>query len=195
MTTAFVLGNGVSRQCIDPAALKTVGQVYGCNALYRTFAPDALISTDTPISEAVQRSGYSEKYVHYTRKPITGLGSLKIPQDYYGYSSGPVAVALAAAAAHSRIYLLGFDMGPDQTGKFNNLYADTEFYKKSSAAPTYTGNWIQQIRIIADKFEQTTFIRVTGKTTAEIKQFDPVKNLEHMQLAEFVDRINNKKDL
>jgi len=195
MTIAFVLGNGVSRHSIDPAVLTHAGTVYGCNALYRTFAPDVLVSTDTPISEAVQRSGYSENHVHYTRKPITGLGSLKIPQDYYGYSSGPVAAALAAEAAHSRIYLLGFDIGPDQTGKFNNLYADTEFYKKSSAAPTYTGNWIQQVLTIANKFKQTTFIRVVGETTAEIKQFDPVKNLEHMQLAEFVDRINNKKDL
>jgi hypothetical protein len=195
MNIAFVLGNGLSRHSIDPAVLKHAGTVYGCNALYRTFAPDVLVSTDTPISEAVQKSGYSEKHVHYTRKPISGLGSLKIPQEYYGYSSGPAAVALAAEATHGRIYLLGFDMGPDQTGKFNNVYADTEFYKKSSATPTYTGNWIQQIRTIADKFKQTTFVRVVGKTTAEIKQFDMVQNMNNITLEEFTDRINNKKDL
>ena len=36
---AFVLGNGVSRKSIDPHALKLHGKTYGCNALYRTFAP------------------------------------------------------------------------------------------------------------------------------------------------------------
>jgi hypothetical protein len=194
MTTAFVLGNGISRQCIDPAVLTQAGTIYGCNALYRTFAPDVLVSTDTAISEAIQHSGYSQTNVHYTRKPIPGLGSLKIPQDYYGYSSGPAAAALAAEAAHSRIYLLGFDMGPDQTGKFNNLYADTEFYKKSSAAATYTGNWIRQIVSIAEKFTNVTFIRIVGDTTAVIDQFNTIANIQHMPLKDLADRINNTKD-
>jgi hypothetical protein len=106
-----------------------------------------------------------------------------------------VAIALAAVAMHDRIYLLGFDMGANVIGKFNNLYADTEFYKKSAAAPTYNGNWIRQILTITDKFKHVSFVRVAGETTAKIQQFDQVPNLNHMQLAEFVDRINNKKDL
>ena len=39
---AFVLGNGLSRKPIDPHLLKQHGRIYGCNALYRTFAPDYL---------------------------------------------------------------------------------------------------------------------------------------------------------
>jgi hypothetical protein len=194
MTTAFVLGNGISRHGIDPAVLKLLGTVYGCNALYRTFAPDVLVSTDRPISEAIQHSGYSQAHTHYTRKPITGLGAVKLPQAYYGYSSGPAAVALAAEAQHSQIYLLGFDLGPDQTGSFNNVYAGSEFYKKPAAPPTYTGNWIQQLLNIANKFKSTQFVRVVAETTAAVSRLDSVANLSHIPLQDFENRINNAKD-
>jgi hypothetical protein len=195
MTTAFVLGNGVSRHSIDPAALKYAGTIYGCNALYRTFAPDVLVSTDTPISEAIQLSGYSADNIHYTRKPLAGLGAHQIPAEYYGFSSGPIAVALAAAAGNNRIFLLGFDLGPSHQGKFNNIYADTEFYKKSSLPPTYSGNWIKQIVSITDEFTNVSFIRIVGDTTATVSQFDGTANIQHMSIKDLADRINNGKDL
>ena len=53
MTAAFVLGNGLSRQAVDLTTLFHCGTVYGCNALYREFAPHVLISTDAPISTAI----------------------------------------------------------------------------------------------------------------------------------------------
>jgi hypothetical protein len=194
MTTAFVLGNGVSRQSIDLQQLQKLGKVYGCNALYRTFAPDVLVSTDRPISQAIQQSGYSLKHTHYTRQPLSDLGAQKIPQPYYGYSSGPVALALAAEHGHDRIYLLGFDLGANTRGTFNNIYADTEFYKKSSQSPTYTGNWLQQISTIMLKFSTVDFIRVMGDTTARIEKFEKLPNFSELPLAYFVDRINNTKD-
>jgi hypothetical protein len=194
MTTAFVLGNGISRQCVDPATLKEFGTVYGCNALYRTFVPDVLVSTDPPVSAAIQRSGYSKKHKHYTRRPLIDLGASKIPKNYYAYSSGPIALALAAEDNHQYIYLLGFDLGASAVGTFNNMYADTEFYKKSSAVPTYTGNWVKQITAVVVKFSNTQFVRVVGPTTAQIEQFDQLPNLQKMPMELFVDRINNTKD-
>jgi hypothetical protein len=193
MTTAFVLGNGVSRQSIDPVQLQAHGPVYGCNALYRTFAPDVLVSTDRPISEAIQQSGYSLVNQHYTRRPVENSGAQRIPAEYYGYSSGPVAVALAAEK-HNTVYLLGFDIGPSVTGTFNNMYADTEFYKKSSQPPTYTGNWTRQIVEIAKKFKNVNFIRVCGATSAAIDEFALIPNFTEMPLELFADRINNTKD-
>jgi hypothetical protein len=194
MTTAFVLGNGVSRQSIDLHQIRSHGTVYGCNALYRSYTPDVLVSTDTPISEAIQNSGYSLKNVHYTRKPLPNLGAHKIGPKYFGFSSGPVAVSLAAQAGHNRIYLLGFDLGADQFGMFNNVYAGTEYYKKASAPPTYTGNWVKQLITIANDFKTIEFVRIAGLTTAEIDKFDTVPNILHMPLEQFVDRINNTKD-
>lgn len=195
MTTAFVLGNGISRQGLDLNELSKIGPIYGCNALYRDFAPAVLVATDTPISETIQNSGYALTNCFYTRHPIQGLGANLIPEEYWKYSSGPVAIALAAEQGHKQIYLLGFDMGPNSTGHFNNVYASTEFYKKAASVPTYTGNWANQIVEVTKRFSDTQFIRVVGDTTADIKQFNANANISHCQISEFQKRINNTKDL
>lgn len=195
MTAAFVLGNGISRQQIDLNLLKTLGKVYGCNALYREFTPDVLISTDLPISERIQHEGYSQKNMHFTRKPLPGLGAYKITQQYFGYSSGPVAVGQAALDGAKAIYLVGFDMGPTRLGRFNNIYADTEFYKKSSAVPTFTGNWVRQLKQICKDFPKTNFFRIIGDTTAELSDLSGIPNMLPMPIADFQNRINNTKEL
>jgi hypothetical protein len=102
-----------------------------------------------------------------------------------GCRAGPVAVGQAALDGAVAIYLVGFDMGPTRNGRFNNCYADTEFYKKSSANPTFTGNWVNQIKTIARDFPKVSFFRITGDTTAEIRDLLGVANLAHMTMAEF----------
>ena len=195
MSAAFVLGNGVSRLAVDLNTLKPLGSIYGCNALYREFVPDVLVSTDKPISARIQEEGYSLKHKFYTRRPLLGQGGHDIPQEYFGFSSGPIATALAALDKHIAIYLIGFDMGPSESGKFNNVYADTEFYKRSSATPTYTGNWVRQLITVTKNFPKTSFYRIAGQTTANIQELNGVKNLAHMPLEVFLNRINNTKDL
>ena len=195
MSAIFVLGNGVSRLAVDLNQLQQRGRIYGCNALYREFVPDVLISTDKAIANAIQNSGYAQNNLMYTRRPLPGLGAKPVPQSYYGYSSGPIAVAMAALERPLAVYLLGFDMGPKPGNRFNNIYADTEFYRKSNSAPTYTGNWVRQLVTIMKDFETVSFHRVMGDTTATIAELQNVKNLRHMPLADFVDRINNAKDL
>ena len=195
MSAAFVLGNGVSRLSVDLNQLKPHGRIYGCNALYREFVPDVLISTDKAIAHTIQNSGYAEKHLMYTRKPLPGLGARSVPQSYFGYSSGPIAVGLAAVDRHLAVYLIGFDMGPNTNNRFNNVYADTEFYRKSSSLPTFTGNWVRQIVTICRDFPKTSFHRVMGETTAAIPEFNNINNLRHMPITDFLDRINNTKDL
>ena len=63
----FVLGNGESRKGIDLDALRTKGPVYGCNALYRDWAPDALICVDGGMQHEVYTSGYALKNKCYFR--------------------------------------------------------------------------------------------------------------------------------
>ena len=192
-TAAFVLGNGISRQSIDLQQLRSLGQIYGCNAIYKEFECDVLISTDTPISERIQQEGYSQTHVHYTRKPLPSSGARRIAQQYFGYSSGPVAVAQAALDGAVAIYLLGFDMGPTRTGRFNNCYADTEFYKKSSAVPTFTGNWVRQLQTIMKDFPKISFFRIQGDTTAEIRELLAIPNLVHVDLTEFQRRVTARE--
>jgi hypothetical protein len=188
--TAFVLGNGISRSFINLDGLKSHGAVYGCNALYRHFVPDVLVATDTPIAQDIENSGYALRNRFYTRRPRAGTGSQQVPREYHGYSSGPIAISLAAKDRHDPVYLVGFDVGPDHRGQFNNVYAGTQYYKALGAPPTYSGNWTKQMTKIFRDHAAQKFIRVHGPTTATIDEFDRVKNLESMPLDAFMAWIN-----
>jgi hypothetical protein len=195
MTTAFVLGNGVSRQVVSLSALKPLGKIYGCNALYRDFVPDVLVATDRPIATAIQESGYAKQHRFYTRRPIPDLGANLVPHEYFGYSSGPIAVSLAAKDGHTKIYLLGFDLGPTSEQKFNNLYAGTEFYKAVDARPTYTGNWVKQLRTVIQNHPNLKFYRVHGVMSAHVPELHALPNLFSLDLNTFLDRINTTNSL
>ena len=184
MTTAFVLGNGVSRKGVNLEHLRTHGTIYGCNALYRDFVPDVLIATDRPISEQIQNSGYAQKHKFYTRKPLPDLGARRVPDQYWGYSSGPLAAAIAAADQHLTIYLLGFDMA-GINNRFNNVYADSEFYKRSGATPTYSGNWERQLLKVMHDYPHTNFIRVHGAVTADIPEFNKHPRYSRINIGDF----------
>jgi len=193
--TAFVLGNGISRQHIDVNTLLKLGTVYGCNALYRTHTPHVLVSTDRPISTTIQESGYAHKNRFYTRRPSPESGAQSVPKQYHGFSSGPIATGIACNDLNRRIYLLGFDMGPTVVGKFNNVYAGSEFYKSTDANPTFTGNWIRQLSTVIRDFPSVEFVRVCGDTTADIPDFQSLTNLQSITIGDFVARINTPKDL
>lgn len=55
---AFIIGNGPSRKCIDLESLRDKGTIFGCNALYRDFIPDYLVTLADDITEEVIDSGY-----------------------------------------------------------------------------------------------------------------------------------------
>lgn len=193
---AFVLGNGISRQRVNVDQLLSCGSVYGCNALYRTHTPTVLVATDKPIADEIQLSGYSQHNRFYTRRPLPGSGAAAITGRYRGYSSGPNAVAIAAADGHRCVYLLGFDMASTETGRFNNVYADTEFYKKSTDRPTFVGNWQRQLMTVFGDFPAVTFVRVAGATTAEVAEFSSLPNYQKIHIDDFLNRINTTpKDL
>lgn len=191
---AFVLGNGVSRKSVTVDHLMDLGAVYGCNALYRTHRVTALVATDDAISAAIQESGYAHHHRFYTRKPRSDSGALPVPVKYRGFSSGPIAATVAAQDGHSPIFLLGFDMRADQQGRFNNVYAGTEFYKPIEAEPTYTGNWQKQLIRVMQDFPQHRFVRVMGETTAPVPEFFGCANYETLDIAAFLQRINTAKD-
>lgn len=192
---AFVLGNGRSRSQISVDDLQRRGPVYGCNALYRTHAPTVLVATDQHIARAIQESGYARLHRFYTRRPLPKLGAHTVPREYFGFSSGPIALALAAQDRHDPVYLLGFDMGPDAQGRFNNIYAGTDFYKAVGSEPTFTGNWVRQMIRVMNDNPTTQFVRVQGAETAEITELRSVRNLQHVSMAEFRASINNTKEL
>jgi len=187
MTVSFVLGNGRSRLAVDLVELKPKGLIYGCNAIYREFMPHVLVATDRLIANRIQEEGIDKQVKFWTRRPIEGSKAHKIERPYYGNSSGPVAVSRACIDGATHIFLLGFDLGTAD-GKFNNVYADTEFYKASTADPTFAGNWIYQLNDIAKAFPKVIFFRVKGAESADVT-FDR-SNIQTIAMAEFKLKIN-----
>ena len=59
--TAYIIGNGTSRQGLDLNVLK--GDIWGCNALYRDYTPDYLTIIDVSIMGECCQSTYP-KYNH-----------------------------------------------------------------------------------------------------------------------------------
>ena len=185
--TAFVLGNGVSRKGINLYRLEKYGDIYGCNALYREFTPKVLVATDPGISRAIQESGYSLSNRFYTRKPFSDSGALALDPIYKGMSSGPNALNLACKDGHKEIFLLGMDFG-SVGGLFNNMYADTEFYKKSTDKPTFSGNWMNQIKKIIDENKYVRFIRVVNGHSQQFNiDWKKCKNYNEMPIDDFLN--------
>jgi len=186
--TAFVLGNGVSRKGIDLHALRKHGEIFGCNALYREFDPDVLVSTDPGISREIQDSGWpkNDNCVHWTRRPFADSGSKKLDPTYSGMSSGPNALNLACRSKqeHLKIYLLGFDLG-SVGDLFNNLYADSQHYKKSTDKATFGGNWFNQIMQIMKENKRIDFYRVVTDASCRYDKMNAIENLKTITKTEF----------
>lgn len=188
MNCAFVIGNGRSRLGLDLNSLRGQGKIFGCNALYRDFSPDVLVATDPAISDEIEKSDYPSNHIFYTRKPRHSNSKL-IPMNY-GYSSGPVAITLAAMEGYRDIYLIGFDLR-GINGKFNNVYSGTPCYKKTDSDETYYGNWVNQIFSISRQFNVSNYYKV-----GDDKQFFPTvwkkkQNISPITIDEFCQKINN----
>ena len=182
MSRAFVLGNGRSRLAINPNELKKLGTVYACNAAYRDFTPDFLVSVDVKMVLEL-----AEKRVQYTtnvwcnyKKEFEKLQGFNYFDPSTGWSSGPSALFLASKHGYKEIYILGFDFqGLENHTKVNNVYTDTPNYKTSNEMPTFYGNWLHQTEKVIKDNPDTKYFRINDHT-----QFKPVcenlKNLEHL---------------
>ena len=54
----FAIGNGESRKDLNLDELYEFGIIYGCNALYRDFTPDALVCVDPAMKTEIWHSDY-----------------------------------------------------------------------------------------------------------------------------------------
>jgi hypothetical protein len=162
---AFVLGNGQSRSVLKLSNLKSHATVYACNAMYRDYDPDYLIAVDVKMIQEIVKSGYNKKHQVWTNpnKGVVTYPDLYFFHPHKGWSSGPTALFFAAQKGHSEIYIFGFDfVGVD--GKFNNVYANTANYKKSTDTATFFGNWLRQTCDTVYEFKNTQFYRVINET-------------------------------
>lgn len=181
---AFVLGNGTSRSFLEPNSIKPYGPIYGCNALYRTFDPDYLVCVDAKMILEINKAGYQNKNPQVWTNPnraYTKMKNLNLFSPSKGWSSGPTALWLASQHGHQRIYILGFDYrGLEDGKKFNNMYADSYNYKKSSDGATFFGNWLRQTVSVVQQHKNIQYFRVIQPDNycpEELNKFDNFKNI------------------
>lgn len=192
---AFVLGNGTSRQGIDPSHLQTLGLVYGCNALYREFSPDYLIAVDVKMILEISKAGYQNKNTVWTNpnKSFAKISNLNYFNPSKGWSSGPTALHLACQHRHSHVYILGFDyIGLDNGKKVNNIYAGTWNYKKPNDGATYYGNWLKQTKKVIQENVNIQFTRVIQPDNYCPEELNNLTNLSHMYYEDFKKIFNLK---
>lgn len=187
-TTAFVLGNGTSRSTIDPNILRNYGKIYGCNALYRTFAPDYLVAVDVKMVLEISKAGYQHRNPVWTNpnKSYQKIQNLNFFHPSKGWSSGPTALWLASQHKYDRIFILGFDYkGLNDGVKFNNMYADTVNYKKSTDGATFFGNWLRQTASVIKENPQIQFYRVIAPDNYCPEELNKFNNLKTIFVEDF----------
>lgn len=178
-TQAIVLGNGPSRLKIDLNLIKNHKggllardrlQSYGCNGLYRDFAPDFLVAVGDSICDEIAKSAYHMGNVVFANGPqiLKHPGRFHIiPQDP-AWNAGALATYLACFDGHKKVYLLGFD-GQDTPGHNNNIYAGTAGYmdKKSTVTDAF---WTQAMLSVFQCYDDVEFIRVAFSAKAPMPE-------------------------
>jgi len=166
--------------------LRKLGSTYGCNALYREFAPDALVAVDVKMVNEIISAGYNKEHEVWSNpnKGIVSKDHLNLFNPHKGWSSGPTALWLACSRGHKDVYILGFDY-QGVGGKLNNVYADTFNYKKSSDVATFYGNWLNQTERVVQEFRSTRFHRVIEKGNIVPDKLGAMPNVGHMSVEEF----------
>ena len=188
--TAFVLGNGTSRKEINNQKLKNYGVVYGCNALYREFAPDHLVCVDTKMITEINDAQYQHKHnVWSNRNKLTErTPNVKLMDPNKGWSSGPTALLLASQHGYKTIYILGFDyVGIGENKEFvNNIYAGSKNYKGTKDRATYYGNWQRQTMMCINQFPRTKYYRILKSMNDYIPDhLKDLTNLSHITVDDF----------
>jgi len=185
---SFVIGNGTSRKTINLETLKGLGKIYACNAVYRDFSPHYLIAVDQKMILEINKSGYQNKNEVWTNpnRAYDNLKNFNFFKPSKGWSSGPTALWLASKHSYNKIYILGFDFkGLKNGSKFNNIYADTKNYKKSTDGATFFGNWMRQTISVIKENKDIKYIHVCGNESYSSEDLEKIDNYSKIQVKDF----------
>jgi hypothetical protein len=188
MKRSFVFGNGRTRLNIDFDEVKPYGLIYACNAVYRDYRPDYLVAVDPKMILEINDNGYQNSnsvWTNYNVKYRT-FKNFNYFEPNLGWSSGPTALNLATSHGPDEVYIFGFDY-EGLKGKLNNVYANSNNYKKSIDPATYNGNWLKQTETIIKNNPNTCYYRVNVENFYETKwQYSNYKSIFFNEFNTFV---------
>jgi hypothetical protein len=195
MNEAVVIGNGPSRLSIDLEELHALMTTYGCNALYRDFIPNYLISMDYSMVDEILKARIHYQTEFYTQhsnrvdeferkgEPIKFFWGTKETQD-----SGNSALRLALDNQHDIVYMIGFDYSSNQSF-LPNVYLGTPNYAGTYANPSANAmdvKWGNRLRRILKDFPEQKVVRVNGSKSLQID----LPNYSEITIEEFKELIN-----
>jgi hypothetical protein len=188
--TVFIVGNGQSRKGFDLHRLFDYGIVYGCNALYRDFQPDVLVVMDGDMLIEVRESKYDGHVIHQH----LDRNRQECMLDWEGreyekrnlHPSGVTAmhVAIQRHIQVTKVVLLGFDVGLQEHGKPNNVYAWTRNYSNPRNMEHLARRWAAYMAVIFMEYPKHQFVRV-GSRQDHIPEWTGCENLFYMDYGEF----------
>lgn len=193
-SNALIIGNGKSRLQFDLDQLQSLFTTYGCNALYRDFIPDYLISLDRFMVYEILDNKIDEKTNFYTQTDSTFVRYKDrklnyVTQDRQLGDSGSAAMRLAAKNKHKIVYMIGFDY-TDNNLYTDNVYCGTKHYAN---APITNGGkymltqWESRVRMCCREYSDVIFYRVDG---VGYKPCVPNTNFINITVEQFKETIN-----
>jgi hypothetical protein len=197
MNIACVMGNGPSRKQFDLDTIHATMYTYGCNALYRDFIPDYLISLDVIFVSEIIENTFHKKTKFYTQDSAKFRTMSKEDMSYINLltpmrkrmDSGNSALELACLNGHDIIYIIGFDYDmPDSS--LPNVYVGTKNYQKTDMLPAVvntTFQWKNRIRKLVKEFSNIQFIRVNGSGTNSTVEATNYSEITPEQFKEIYD--------
>ena len=186
----FCIGNGKSREAIDLHFLKKYGTIYGCNALYRDFAPDKLVVADPNMFKEVIDSGYSKSNVVYLLERNSKIlhhspSSHKVfmvpwSDNIYPLNSGWAMIRLAYHFhPDQQIYMIGFDI----FGERKTIYDNTRNYPPSTEPNSNQHEKAGEFFLLKDHF--CPKIRLTRVIDDGTK----IENIDNITTKQFFEEI------
>jgi hypothetical protein len=195
-TQALAIGNGESRLGFDLTHIANHKgglfganrlQTYGCNALYRDFAPDFLVAVGDKIVKEIAESAYTNDNIVYAN----GQHILEYPGKFYlvpqnvAFDAGALAVYLACFDGHKKIFLLGYD-GYDVASPTNNVYKDTNGYPTSEEIQNESF-WNLSLGTVMDTYPDVEFVSIMPTTQWYLAaEFDRRPNVRQIDFRDFV---------
>lgn len=195
-TQAIAIGNGESRLGFDlrHIANHKAGfggadrlQSYGCNALYRDFAPDFLVAVGDKIAEEIALSVYPGEHIVYAH----GQHVINYPGKFYlipqnvSYDAGALAVYMACFDGHKKVFMLGYD-SYDVYGPVNNVYKDTNGYPPSTEKQS-DAFWTGTLLSVMTTYDDVEFVRIMPERTWWIPPaIDALPNFRQINFRDFV---------
>lgn len=177
MNSACVIGNGPSRLNFDLQHIQKSMKTYGCNALYRDFMPDYLISMDYNMVKEILDNKIHYRTSFYTQHDnrIDELQANGEPIHFFwGFSetndSGNSALKLALQQDNDVVYMIGFDYSSSPS-VLPNVYAGTKHYVNRHCYPAASmldSKWEQRLKKILKQHQNKKVVRVNATRTLAI---------------------------